>query len=237
VGGTADAAPNLPRWSRPRPAAPAGVHVAIGPDGLRVDGTLLAPLPPKELRSHGFDASYKSKPNSLVLVPLVAALDAPHSPDAVLDVDPETSYRVLTEVFFTLAQHGVSGFHFLVEYDTSSGPAVGSVDVYAPARGPNGLPEGNPTAPLVVRLRPDGLLLRGSGKNIPAECGDTTRIDAQLTYDFAAVTRCGAALKKPDKLTDDLLLVASPEVPFRLVVATMDALAQDYPHVNFGIMR
>ncbi len=49
--------------------------------------------------------------------------------------------------------------------------------------------------------------------------------------------RCGAALKKADGLTDDLLLLASPEVPFHVVFATMDALAQDYPHANFGIMR
>jgi hypothetical protein len=152
-------------------------------------------------------------------------------------VDPETSYRVLTEVFFTLAQGGVSSFHFLAVYDSRPGPAVGSVDVHPPARGRNGFPAPSPSAPIQVRLRPDGIVVRGSGTSIPAECGDTARVEAQLPYDFAALTRCGAALKKADGLSDDVLLLASPEVPFHVVVATMDALAQDYPHANFGIMR
>ena len=94
-----------------------------------------------------------------------------------------------------------------------------------------------PTTPIEVRARMDGVLVRGSGRTIPAECGDTARAEAQLPYDFAALTRCAGAMKKTDGLSEDLLLLASPEVPFHVVVAAMDALAQDYPHANFGIMR
>jgi hypothetical protein len=231
---------HLPRWSRPLPPAPAGLHVTIGPDDLRVDNAVVAPLPLKELRARGFDISYKPSANSLVVRPLAAVVDASRFTDAVLAVDPETSYRVLTEVFFTLAQGGVSGFHFLAVYDTPGGSAVGSVDVYPPARGRDGFPVrrlSGPSAPVEVRLRPDGIVVRGSGTSIPAACGDTARAEAQLPYDFATLTRCGVAMKQADGLSEDLLLLASPELPFRVVVATMDALARDYPHVNFGIMR
>jgi hypothetical protein len=231
---------NLTRWSRPLPPAPPGLRVTIGPNDLRVEGAVVASLPPKELRAQGFDAAYKPSANSLVVRPLAAALAASQFSDAVLAIDRETPYRLLTEVFFTLAQGGVSSLHFLAAYDSPTGTVVGSVDVHPPARGPNGFPipsASGPSSPIEVRLRRDGIVLRGSGKSIPGECGDTARTEAQLPYDFPGLTRCGGAMKMADGLSEDLLLLASPEVPFYLVVATMDALADDYPHANFGIMR
>lgn len=217
-----------------------GVRYGIGLDDLRVDGALVAPLPSKDLRAGGFDASYKGSANSILLRPLAAVLEAAHGTDAVVTVDPDTSYRVLTEVFFTLAQTGVSRFHFLAVYDTPSGRAVGSIDVYPPARGADGYPvpgPSGPSAPIQVRLRRDGLTVRGSGAKLPIECGDTAQVEGQLPYDLAAIHRCGAALKKSDGRTGDVLLFAAREVPFHLVVATLDALAEAYPHVDFGVMR
>ncbi len=61
--------------------------------------------------------------------------------------------------------------------------------------------------------------------------------EANLGNDVAALARCGAAMKKADGLSSDLLVYASPETPFRVVIAAMDALAVDYPRVGFGVMR
>ncbi len=196
---------HLPQWSRPLPSPPAGLRVTIGPDHLRVDGAVIALLPARALRNHGLDVTYKSSPNSLLISPLTMALRTSHPTEAVLAVDPGTSYRIVTEVVFTAAQAGVSGFHFLAVYETRSGPAVGSVDVYPPARGPTGHPVPAQTAPLSIRLKPDGVVVQAS--SMP-DCGGAGRVDGQLPYDFAALTRCGAAAKRADGLSDDLLLYA-----------------------------
>jgi hypothetical protein len=226
----------FPHWSRALPPAPPGLHVTIGPDDLRVEGAIVAPLPPKELRTGGFDASYKKGPTRLAVIPLAAALDAPHPADAVLAVDPETPYRILSEVLFTLGQAHVSGFHFLATYDTHSalGFALGSIDVNPPMRGSQGFPMTYPSAPIEVRLQPQSIVLMANGRSAPGGCGETASVAGQ--YDFAALTRCGGALKAADGLTGDLILFAKPTVPFRVIVSTMDALAQDYPHVMLGVM-
>ncbi len=172
-----------------------------------------------------------------MVLPLAAALEAGKFRDAVLAVDPETPYRVLTEVLFTLGQAHVSGFHFLATYGTRPALALGSVDVYPPARGSDGFPVGQSSTPIEVRLLPQSMVVRGGGTNAPAGCDQTASADGETQYDYVALTRCGAAMKKADGLTGDLVLVASQEVAFHVIVSTMDALAPDYPKVTFGVMR
>jgi hypothetical protein len=225
---------HFPAWSRPLPAAPPGLQVTVGADDLRVEGALVAPMPSKELRVHGFDGSYKNRPNGLSVLPLAAALEAQHATDAVLAVDVETPYRILSEVIFTLGQGGVSTFHFLATYRTADGLKLGSVDVHAPKRGSDGFPVTHPVAPIEVGLQPESIVLRANGKTAPDNCGEIASVGGK--HDFAAVSRCGSALKAAEGLTGDLMLLAKPVVPFGVVVSTMNALAQDYPQIILGIM-
>jgi hypothetical protein len=164
-------------------------------------------------------------------------LEASHPADAVLAVDPDMPYRIVSQVLIRLGFGHVSGFHFLATYDTHPGLALGSVDVYPPTRGSDGFPVTNPSAPIEVRLRPQSMALTGNGKSVPDGCGEMASVGGETPYDFAALTRCGTALKKADGLSDDLMLIVSPEVRFQTVISTMDALAHDYPHVRFGVMR
>jgi hypothetical protein len=73
-----------------------------------------------------------------------------------------------------------------------------------------------------------------NGKSAPDNCGETASVGGQ--YDFGAVARCGAGLKVTHGLTGDLILFAKPTVPFHVILWTMDALGQDYPHVILGLM-
>ncbi len=108
-----------------------------------------------------------------------------------------------------------------------------------------------PSLGLAVIVVRDGFSLKARGGNVAPGCDDT---GAGLAvpkrgpdYDYGALKACAAKIKQtvstravPDR---DIIISASPDVPYDVVIATLDAVrrADDgrdlFPDVTFGVAR
>lgn len=109
-------------------ASQEGVQVVVSKTGIAVDGKVVVPVPNDA--SHGVEAQYKrSSATDLFIVPLGTALQAWREKDrnlraatgkdasyseAIVIIDKDTPYRLLTEVAHTLGQSEYAKHHLMV---------------------------------------------------------------------------------------------------------------------------
>jgi hypothetical protein len=102
---TAAAAPDPPPKTRP-PVDPVRIWVKIGKEDISTESGVLVPLPPPDKRHEGVEAKHKR--NGAVadmhIAALAKAIPSCHDKPVVIEVEPETTFRLLEEVAFTLAE-------------------------------------------------------------------------------------------------------------------------------------
>ncbi len=241
--------------------------VTVDEHSLFLDGKKLLPLPSDQ--SQGFDAEYKrSGKSDLYLVALADAIKrerysgrravlsnapqadaSPDPPDKTrVELGPATTYRVLTEILFTLGQAEVIGYNLVAPRAGSTFGDLSEIRVTPPrakrdagAAPPDGLG-------LVVVLVRDGIGVKVRGGNIAPGCTDT---GAGLTlktegagYRFAELGQCLRRLKDASpKLNGEttMTFTAGPGVAYSDVLMALDAARgaqrELYPDVVFGIAR
>ena len=111
-------------------------------------------------------------------------------------------------------------------------------------------PPGESTLGLTVLVVPEGFSLKARGGNVAPGCVDT---GAGLAvpkrgsdYDYDALKACAVKLKAAAstyKDERDVLISANPQVPYDVVIATLDAMRRTdsgddlFPQVSFGVAR
>ncbi len=101
-----------------------------------------------------------------------------------------------------------------------------------------------PSLGLAVLVVDDGFSVKASGGNVAPGCADTGsglavgHVDGR--YDFASLQRCAAKLKASSadfKDESTVTISASPAIRYETIIATMDAVRDDFPDVSFGVAR
>jgi biopolymer transport protein TolR len=100
-----------------------------------------------------------------------------------------------------------------------------------------------PSLGLSVLVVDDGFSVKASGGNVAPGCVDTGsglavgNVDGR--YDFASLQRCAAKLKLSSHFADEhtVTISASPAIRYETIIATMDAVRDDFPDVSFGVAR
>ncbi len=126
-----------------------------------------------------------------------------------------------------------------------------TIDTFPPRAGGSGRPTPNkPALGFTVFISGDGFGLKASGGNVAPGCNGTgTGLAVPRKngdYDYASLLLCAEKLKHASddfKEETQVIITASPNVPYQVVVSTMDAVraAENgealFPDVNFGIAR
>jgi biopolymer transport protein ExbD len=114
-----------------------------------------------------------------------------------------------------------------------------------------------PTLGLTVIIVPDGFSVKARGGNVASGCNDTgpglavgkvATPDAPggVDYDYKSLNSCAKKLKNlSDDFKDEtsVTISANPNIPYSVVIGTMDALRNDddgktlFPEVLFGLAR
>jgi biopolymer transport protein TolR len=108
-----------------------------------------------------------------------------------------------------------------------------------------------PALSLTVIVVPDGFSVKTKGASVAPGCHDTgsglTVPKASGDYDYAGLHNCVITVKKgaPAEVQDEtnVTISANPNIPYQVIVATMDALRRDdegkdlFPDVQFGMPR
>jgi biopolymer transport protein ExbD len=113
-----------------------------------------------------------------------------------------------------------------------------------------GRPASEPPLGLTVLVVPDGFGVKARGGNVATGCAEggvglaVPKKDG--AYDYAALTQCAAHLKASSPAfaaESDVTITGSPQVPYDVVVATLDAVRRGddgrelFPNVTFGVAR
>ena len=123
-----------------------------------------------------------------------------------------------------------------------------TIDTTPRRRGPR--PPTEASLGLAVLVVPDGFSVKAKGGNVATGCTDEgsglavpKRGD---TYDFEALKACAARLKASSPAfasESDVTISANPQVPYDVVIATLDAVRRDdsgdelFPNATFGVAR
>ena len=124
-----------------------------------------------------------------------------------------------------------------------------TIETSPPPR-PGPRPPSEATLGLTVLVVPEGFSLKAKGGNVAPGCVDT---GAGLAvpkrggeYDYDALKACAVKLKAAAatyKDERDVLISANPQVPYDVVIATLDAMRRTdsgddlFPQVSFGVAR
>jgi len=124
-----------------------------------------------------------------------------------------------------------------------------TIETSPPPR-PGPRPPSENTLGLTVLVVPEGFSLKARGGNVAPGCVDT---GAGLAvpkrgseYDYDALKACAVKLKAAAatyKDERDVLISANPQVPYDVVIATLDAMRRTdngddlFPQVSFGVAR
>lgn len=229
-------APDPPPKTRP-PVDPVRVWVKIGKEDITTESGALVPLPPADKRAEGVEAKHKR--NGAVadmhIVALAKAIPSCHDKPVVIEVEPETTFRLLEEVAFTLAEQGCKVFEARVIGDAPRELKF-STPVHADVEAPK----------LLAELQDGGIALTTPSGSVGPNCEGSAkgvtiaRQDGRLPS--GALTLCAAKLKAGTKeLTTArmVLLAAAPSAPCGDVVDTGRALERHgnetlFPEVVIG---
>lgn len=120
----------------------------------------------------------------------------------------------------------------------------------APLPRPGIRPPSDTTLGLTVIVVPEGFSLKAKGGNVAPGCIDTgsgLAVPKRGTdYDYQALKACAVKLKAAAstyKDERDVLISANAQVPYDVVIATLDAMRRTdsgddlFPHVSFGVAR
>jgi biopolymer transport protein TolR len=130
-----------------------------------------------------------------------------------------------------------------------------SFDTAPPRRGgASGRPPTTPSLGLTVIVVPDGFSIKARGGNVGPGCSDVgtglalskTAVNGKQDYDYLGLTSCAKKLKglsEDFKGETQVALTANAEIPYQVVVSTIDALRKSedgeelFPEVNFGVAK
>lgn len=190
----------------------------------------------------------------------------PGSLDARIIADGATPYQRLLEVLYTLAESGYGTFHLLatdadgatrgrlaVAPSFEKGRATSGREAPAGARAGSG--DGaklvrelqGPLSVVIVDqgyrfVTRIGLLVPSCQGKAPAGARVTVPLD-EGRYDTAGLARCAEKVKRQHPEITRITIAAEPDVPYRVVLQTMDAIqggpggALLFPFVQFGVLR
>ncbi|MGF1465043.1 MAG: ExbD/TolR family protein [Sandaracinaceae bacterium] len=113
---------------------------------------------------------------------------------------------------------------------------VAEIEARLPPSGAGGSGNGMQTLNLTVTVTDEGIVMSGSGGHVSPNCQET-RGGSVVTVpktgpdyteqSFSALNRCAARIKEAHPDEDRVIVSADPQVEFRNVVRTMDALRND----------
>jgi biopolymer transport protein ExbD len=125
-----------------------------------------------------------------------------------------------------------------------------TIDTFPPRAGSGARAPTTPTLGLAVFVVPEGFSLKARGGNVAPGCNDAgpgiTIGKRESNYDYLGLKQCAAKLKaaSPDfKDEVGVTITASPQVPFQVIISTMDAVRNDeagesmFPDVSFGVVK
>jgi biopolymer transport protein ExbD len=120
----------------------------------------------------------------------------------------------------------------------------------SPPRPPGPRPPAQSTLGLSVLVVPDGFSVKAKGGNVAPGCMDTgsgIAVPKRGTeYDYESLKACAVKLKAsaaPFADERDVLISANAQVPYDVVIATLDAMRRTdngddlFPQVSFGVAR
>ncbi len=251
-----------PVWSLPpiksgEPLSAVRFTVTLDEHSLLLDGQKLVPLPKDPLQ--GFDAEYKrSGKSDLYLLPLADAVKHARGgtgPDtaerARVELGPAVTYRLLTEILFTLGQSEVTGFNLVAPSAGGSVPAgdLSEIRITPPRLAGRSLAPSKPTLAITILAVQDGIGVKARGGNVAPGCtvsgpGLTFKNEAGGHYRLAELGPCLRRLKaaSPDYADEtNVTFTANPGVTLPDVFALLDVARGDnrdlFPDVLFGIAR
>ncbi len=211
------------------PVPEGGVKVFVGKRALALeDGKPL--LQTGKDPAHGYPE--EGKKNGLLLVPLADKL--PKDPRALLYVDHTTTYRMLFEVVYTLAQKDFRDFVLVARN--------GSRDVGLGIK----VPEAGVMAPTalhrltLVRVA-DGVSVRTEMGNLLPGCktlGVGVAVPDQAgAIDAAGLSACVKSVKAVGSWADTMTFLALAERPFSELVTVVDLVRPEFPNFVLAIPR
>lgn len=130
-----------------------------------------------------------------------------------------------------------------------------TIDTMPPKAGGSGArAPTTPTLGLTVIIVPDGFSVKARGGNVATGCNDTGpglavgKVNGAdgMDYDYKSLNACAKKLKNLSSDFKDetsVTVSANPNIPYQVVISTMDALRRDeqdevlFPDVNFGLAR
>lgn len=254
-----DAGPQRsPVWSLPRiksgeALSPARFRLAIDGQSLLLDSQKVLPLPADP--SHGFDAEYKrSGKNDLMLTPLADAVkraraetSADTGSGARLELGPKVTYRLLTEILFTLGQSEVTTFAIVAPSGGGAVPVGELAEIRTvPPKGHAALL--TPPLGLLIIVTQDGIGLKARGGQVAPGCSDVgpglTFQNQGAGYRLAELGPCLVKLKAgAPGLAEEktVTFTAVPSVGLPDVLAVLDVARGEnrelFPDVMFGMAR
>jgi biopolymer transport protein ExbD len=130
-----------------------------------------------------------------------------------------------------------------------------TIDTMPPKAGGSGArAPTTPTLGLTVIIVPDGFSVKARGGNVATGCNETGpglavgKVNGPdgMEYDYKSLNACAKKLKNLSSDFKDetsVTVSANPNIPYQVVISTMDALRRDdqdevlFPDVNFGLAR
>ncbi len=229
-------APDPPPKTRP-PVDPVRVWVKIGKEDISTEAGVTVPLPPVDKRAEGVEAKHKR--NGAVadmhLTALAKAIPSCHDKSVVIEVEPETTFRLLEEVAFTLAEQGCKTFEARVIGDAPREFKF-STPVHADIEAPKVLAEVQEGG--VALTTPSGPV----GSNCEGNAKGVTIARQEGRLPSGALTLCAAKVKAGTKelaTARMVLLAAAPATPCADVADAARALERHgnetlFPEVVIG---
>jgi len=239
--------PPAPTTTTTKPTVdPASVaaDVTIKADAILV-GSSSSVVPLTGDRSRGADASLKNGDGNLFIVPLGEALksrrnnSATMSMSMVVDVDPSTPIRLLSEVLYTSTQCCE-----VTRWSLRGGAGKRVIELTPPRSHPAmGAPDG-----LLVFITPTGVSLRGRGGNVATACNElgpgvaVPRQDPAAPLDRAQLKSCAKKVKDAAPDIKMMTVTATPQsIPYSDVYDAIDELRgpsdELFSFVSLGIRR
>lgn len=247
-----------PVWSLPpiksgEALSPARFRIAIDDRSLLLDGQSIVPLPADP--TQGFDAEYKRNgKNDLYVTPLADAIQRARTKSgdkgsgARLELGAKVTYRVLTEVLFTLGQSEVTTFAIVAPSAGGTVPAGELAEIRTvPPKAHGALPSSTSLNALVLVTK-DGIGVKARGGNIAPGCTDVgsglTLPNQSAGYRLGDLAQCLTRLKNISaeySSEKTVTFTASPATTLPDVLTVLDAARGEnrdlFPDVLFGIAR
>ncbi|MBW2454611.1 MAG: hypothetical protein JRI68_08875 [Deltaproteobacteria bacterium] len=172
--------------------------------------------------------------------------------EAVVVADPETPYRVVLEVLYTLGQSKVGRYHLMVM--KRAGEVQADAGTPTPVRAPTPPPAGPPleairgkkNLALAAHIDAAGITLRTSAGSIASGCNE---LGSSVTvprkgerHDWSALASCLQRIKAVHPTDTSSVLSADYGIPYRVIIQLMDELRgvrgqELFPNTNFAFPR